>query len=110
MDGRLVFPFFDLVATHGVPLELVVRYIHDQGHMPDWTGFIQQSVEHGWHRERTINRLESAVREVYGDEWGDGWRRRMDHWGVAQGLEHGPDKAEVEGSNPSSPTTKERNG
>jgi len=61
-----------------VGLDLAVEVMHEHGLMPDWTGFMREAVRHGWHPERTRNRLEQVVESVYGQEFLGEWRKRMD--------------------------------
>lgn len=69
---------FTLVNERGVSLELAVYEMHRRGMMPDWTHFIRSAIQKGWKLDRTISRLELTIRDVYGHEWADGWRQRID--------------------------------
>ncbi len=83
-SGLRVVIFFDLVETHGVPLEDCISYIYKHNLIPDFAGFIKEAKEHGWHHERLINRLDAAVCDSMGSEFRDVWRKRLDSWMLLQ--------------------------
>ncbi|MDB4278125.1 hypothetical protein N9917_00745 [Deltaproteobacteria bacterium] len=68
---------FRFVDEKGIPLEVVVERLHDNGLMMDWLDFHRDSVEQGWPSKRTIGRLREAVGDVYGPKWAEEWLRRM---------------------------------
>jgi hypothetical protein len=68
---------FRFVDERGVPLTVLVEYLHDRGLMLDWLDFYRESVKQGWPPDRTVGRLRESVGEVYGPEWAEEWHRRM---------------------------------
>lgn len=65
---------FDLVDTHGVPLDVVVQLLDERGYVPDWLHFYRRGVEAGWRPDGIVSKLESAVVDVYGPDWRDRWK------------------------------------
>lgn len=72
-DGRPVLRFFDLVDTHGIPLDVVIEHMHDSGMMPDWCDFLDSARRSRWNMSRTVLKLSIPVRAIYGDDWHDQW-------------------------------------
>jgi len=77
-DGKTVVDgIFTMVATYGVPLDVVVSFLDDRGHVPDWVSFYKQAVREGWPSDRTLLRLEAVVGDVYGPVYREEWKKRM---------------------------------
>lgn len=72
-DNKLVVRFFDFVDTHGLPLDVVVEYIHDSGHMPSWDDFLTEAKAKGWNMKRAVLRLSVVVKNVYGEAFHKEW-------------------------------------
>ena len=77
-DGKSVVTFFEFVSTYGVDLETCIDFLHGKDLMPDWVDFYTNAVSKGWHPDRTLDRLDRVVSDVYGPEWRDEWRIRME--------------------------------
>jgi hypothetical protein len=78
-DGRpMIGGWFAMVATYGIPIDTVISYLDDSGHMPDWLEFYFTAVSEGWNAKRTIGRLRQAVADVYGPEFREGWSERFE--------------------------------
>lgn len=78
MDGvEIIGGTFRFVDEQGVPLEVVVSRLEEQGKMMDWLDFHRDSVEAGWSTERTTSRLREAVGDVYGPRWAEEWLKRF---------------------------------
>lgn len=75
-DGKPVIRFFDLVDTHGVPIDIVVEHIHDSGGMPAWDDFLDSALVSGWNIQRALLKLSVPVKAVYGDDWHAEWLKR----------------------------------
>ena len=73
MDG-----VFDAVATHGIPLEIILSRFQESDYMPDWIAFYRKAINEGWKHDRIILKLEEAIGDVYGPEFKAEWRKRMD--------------------------------
>ena len=69
--------FFNLVETKGLPLDLALTAINQQGLVPDWIGFWEHALDKGWIPKGTRLRIEAAILEVYGQEYLEQWQRRM---------------------------------
>ena len=81
-DGRPVVDFFGLVDSRGLPLEVVLVALEREGLVPDWVGFWERSRRVGWRPSGTRLRLETAIKDVYGEEYLERWKERMDLLGT----------------------------
>jgi len=73
-DGKdVIGGWFYMVTTYGVPLDMVVSFLDNSGHMPDWLDFYYTAIREGWHPERTIGRLRLVVADVYGPDFAETW-------------------------------------
>jgi len=66
-----------LVETYGVPLDVVVSTLIEQGHQPDWIGFYEETVKHNWKPKGVLLRLEGVAEELLGPEELLEWQLRM---------------------------------
>lgn len=77
-DGKPVIRgLYNLVATYGLPLPIAIQVMAEKGIIPDWIAFYKQAVKEGWHPDRVIIKLESAITDIFGSEWRDEWKIRM---------------------------------
>ena len=56
---------------------MILDTFKEQGLVPDWIGFYRDAVNHGWHPERTLKRLENEIEGVYGPEYLLVWKQKM---------------------------------
>ena len=71
-DGKMVFGgahFF--TSTYGYPLVELLYDLKDNNMVVLWTEYYSDCVRSGMKSERVVNRIQSAVREVYGSEYCD---------------------------------------
>lgn len=66
-----------MVETKGLPLEPTLDALRQAELVPDWIGFWEQALEHGWKPKSTYLRLETAISETYGAEYLQQWKPRM---------------------------------
>lgn len=59
---------FFLVATHGLPLDIAVGKITNEGHVIDWATFIDAAWAGGWTGPRINIAISTAVREAVDEE------------------------------------------
>ena len=77
-DGKLVVTgLFELVDTHGIPLDIVVSKFEERGLMPSWTHFYDKAVKAGWKPEGVVQKLRGVVGDVYGPKFREGWEKRL---------------------------------
>ena len=77
-DGKLVVKgLFRLVDTYGLPLEVAVHHLNEQGLMPSWLEFWRMAGKSGWKPSSTYQKLLVVVSDVYGPEFRDEWENRM---------------------------------
>lgn len=77
-DGKPVLRFFDLVDTHGVPIDVVIEHIHDSGGMPAWCDFLDSAWASGWNVRRALLKLSIPVKAIYGQDWHKEWLLRAE--------------------------------
>ncbi len=80
VDDRPVIDFFKMVETRGVPLEIALDALNELNVVPDWMSFINQSVKCDWNLERTLLKLEVAIKDVYGSGYYNEWKVKMDSY------------------------------
>ena len=76
-DQKVVAGVFEMVDTHGVPLSFVLSGYQDRGLMPDWIAFYEKALKAGWKPQGIMSKLESAVGDVYGPNFKEGWLKKM---------------------------------
>jgi len=69
-----------MVETRGVPLEITLDSLNELNCVPDWIAFIDQSIKCGWVLERTLLKLEIAIKDVYGSHYYNEWKIKMDFY------------------------------
>ena len=75
---------FELVDTHGIPLDLVLERLAGAGMVPDWLTFCSAAVAAGWKPSRLRTRLAEAVGDVHGPDYRVAWEVVfMAHFGCA---------------------------
>lgn len=77
-DGRPVVDFFHIIDSYGVPIGVVLESFLREGFVPGWTVFIESSLDKGWNLRSTIVKLETAILDVYGKDYLNEWRKRID--------------------------------
>ena len=63
----MLFPgkeVFELKATYGLPLEVIVGEIFDKKLVIEWPGFIEQARANGWWDFKTIDTIKYALEDV----------------------------------------------
>ncbi len=77
-NGKLVvqgvFAFFD---TYGLPLDMAVGQLRQEGMMPDWRELYDSCVNAGWRPTSILGRLTTLVGDVYGPRFKAEWELRM---------------------------------
>ncbi len=77
-EGKfVVVGWFSFVDEQGLPLDVVIQILNDKGFMPDWCNFYDQAVESGWKPKSIYQRLKSAIEDIYGKEFADGWNLKF---------------------------------
>ncbi|HLP81382.1 MAG TPA: hypothetical protein VK141_05260 [Nitrosomonas sp.] len=65
---RGMFKFFD---THGLPLDVFLYVCQEKKMIPDWISFYEDAKIAGWSHSTILNRLITAITDVYGKEFAD---------------------------------------
>jgi hypothetical protein len=76
-EGSKVIDFFNLVETKGLPLDVALLALKDLGLTPDWISFWAKAMDKGWKPTSTMLRLETSIQEVYGPDYLEQWKIRM---------------------------------
>lgn len=67
-DGNpVVSGFFALVDGQGIPLDIVLRFFHEQSFTPCWLTFFMESPEKGWNPQPTLTKIQVACEDAYED-------------------------------------------
>ena len=70
-DGRqVVSGVFELISTHGIPLDVVLEILDRHGMIVDWLEFYRRSLDEGWNPTTTFNKIEASVLDIYGKDTG----------------------------------------
>ena len=77
-DGKSVIRgVFWLVASDGVPIEVIVAELKGKGHVVDCVDFYDTAKSEGWNPASIQLRIEMAVGEVYGLTYREAVSRRI---------------------------------
>lgn len=77
-DGKpIIKGAFRMVDTHGVPLEVVISFLDNNGRMPSWADFYDNARKAGWKSRGIVAKLRNVVGDVYGPDFREGWELRM---------------------------------
>lgn len=68
---------FSFYETHGLPLDIILDRLRQDGLQPDWEHLYEGMLEAGWHPDRTFRRLQQLVGDVYGPEFRKRWEKIM---------------------------------
>lgn len=76
VDNQMVCKdVFNLVGTHGVPLELILENFKANGRVVDWADYIKAGLKDGANPNTVRSRIESAVGDVYGAQYLDRFKK-----------------------------------
>jgi hypothetical protein len=68
-DGRrVVGGWFPLVNSEGIPLEVVLSFMHEKNLVPSWPSFIEEAMRCGWNLDSLRTRIGVSVGDVMGPE------------------------------------------
>ncbi len=75
-DGNPVMKnVFNLVGTHGVPLELILDKFKRGGWVVDWDDYIKSALKDG----HNINTIKSRILSAVGDSYGSLYRKQFEY-------------------------------
>lgn len=74
VDGAAVWR---LSATHGLPLELALSLLADDGRIPTWDRLLDAAAADGAHIPRLGRRLQDVISDAYAPEDAAEIRRRL---------------------------------
>ncbi len=74
IDGKLVWVAH---ATHGLPLEISLPILFDEGIMPTWDTLLGAAQQDGANIERLVSRLVVIAGDVYPPEVNDVVRQKL---------------------------------
>lgn len=72
--------WFPLVNSEGIPLEVLLGKLRDEGLVPDWPDFIEEAIRHGWNLGSLRTRIETSTGDVYGPDHRDEVIKRFDEY------------------------------
>ena len=71
---------FYLVGTHGIPLEVVLGYIKDNGFVVDWELYVLDAMKDGAKLRSIRGKVLAAIGEIYGPVYLKGFTIRFDEF------------------------------
>lgn len=82
LEGQLVMAdVFNLVGTHGTPLEIILNYMKDRDMVVDWIDYIASAQKDGHNSSTIKSRIMAAVGDVYGSDYAKQFAIRLDKIG-----------------------------
>lgn len=57
---------FWLTDTHGLPLEIILDFLRNNGMVPSWPDYIDRAIKAKWNLSNTITKILHAVSDTYG--------------------------------------------
>lgn len=69
---------FDLVGTHGTPLEVVLEYFKSKNMVIDWVDYCKAALADGHKRSTIKARIVAAIGDVYGTDYARNFKQRLD--------------------------------
>ena len=88
-EQTIVSGVYRLYATTGIPLDIIFDCLKQRNVIPDWLCFYVEAVEAGMKHDRIMSKLESAITDSYGKEFGDVVIERLEL--VAKGYDNEKD-------------------
>ena len=64
--------------SEGLPLDVVLDQLHQNGIVPDWSSFIEDAIKCGWNLGSLRSKIETSTGDVYGPEHRDEVLRKYD--------------------------------
>lgn len=61
-EGHIMF---DLIDTHGLPMEIAIDRIYEDDVRIDWVGFIQKGWERGWYSYQIFDKIKFGLSESF---------------------------------------------
>lgn len=68
---------FDLISTRGLPLDMVIEELCNQGIVIDWFDFYESSIKGGWKPNTAITKIQSSVGDILGEKEGNEIIKRL---------------------------------
>ena len=67
----MISGFFKLVDGQGIHLTMILDHFQNEGLVPDWLSFLQDTVDSRWNVNSTLEKISVSCFEVYGPEHRD---------------------------------------
>lgn len=64
-------------STTGVPLEFIINFFEENDFIIDWLDLYKSSLEGGWSKKTVINKIETAIGDVYGNKYKEEFMKRF---------------------------------
>jgi len=89
-DKSVVDGIWKSYETHGLPLDSIFDVCIHKGWIPDWHALYIQMIASGMGHERILSKLEEAINDSFGKEFGDVVISRLDQFFKAKPLDPAP--------------------
>lgn len=53
----------------GLPLEIILEYLHKRDMVIDWINFYEEAKSSGWKEKTILNKIETAISDVFGKNY-----------------------------------------
>lgn len=77
---KVIDGVFELVGTHGLPLEQVLQFIKDKGWIVSWPHYVADAMKDGAKMKSIRAKVFAAVGEVYGPVYLKGFKARWEEY------------------------------
>lgn len=65
----VVSEIFNLIGTHGIPLENILSYCKDRNYIISWPHYVKEAMKDGAKFKNIQAKVFSAIEEIYGKEY-----------------------------------------
>lgn len=77
-DGRDVLGgLYEMYSTHGIPLDVLVEKLNEQGKVIGWMNYVDSAVKDGISKERACGRAIEACGDALGSEHAEEVKKRF---------------------------------
>ena len=77
-DKPVVSGMYLYSQSHGLPLDVILSWLHGRDQVMDWVDYMRSALDHGEKIDGLVARIEAAVSDVYGREYLNGFKSRLD--------------------------------
>lgn len=79
-DIKVLDQVFEMVGTHGLPLEMVLQFIKDKGWIVSWPHYVRDAMKDGAKMKSIKGKVFAAVGEVHGPFYVKAFKARWENY------------------------------